>query len=50
MPIVKTIPAIPGKVKVAPMVPNKDKIRNVFGTKQPFWKTSLVKYIQNLNN
>jgi dTDP-4-dehydrorhamnose reductase len=29
---------------------DKDKIRSVFGTKQPFWKTSLVKYIQNLNN
>ena len=29
---------------------DKDKIRSLFGTKQLFWKTSLVKYIQNLNN
>jgi len=29
---------------------NKDKIRSVFSIKQPFWKASLVKHIQNLNN
>jgi dTDP-4-dehydrorhamnose reductase len=29
---------------------DKDKIRSVFSIKQPFWKTSLVKNIQNLNN
>jgi dTDP-4-dehydrorhamnose reductase len=28
---------------------DKDKIRSVFGIKQPFWKTSLVKYMDNLN-